>query len=171
MHITTTHRLVLKELNTKDAAFVFELMNTPKWIKFIGDRNIKTLEDAKNNIRNTHIKSYNNNGFGFYKVLLKSENYKPIGCCGLIKRDELPAPDIGFAFLTDYEGKGFGFESASAVLALAKSDYKLNEVLGIALPTNKNSIKLLEKLGLTYQKTVIPFEDDKELLLFAKKFQ
>ncbi|WP_435135270.1 GNAT family N-acetyltransferase [Formosa sp. A9] len=169
MTIATTDRLELAELNINDAPFMLKLMNTPHWLKFIGDRQINSVEDAKLNIQNNHITSYKTNGFGFYKVLLKEEDYKPIGCCGLIKRKELDGVDIGFAFLPEYEGRGFGYESASAILKIAHSKFKLNSILAITLPTNKNSIKLLEKLGLTYQKTVIPFEDGIELLLFAKK--
>ncbi|MDW5287187.1 GNAT family N-acetyltransferase [Formosa sp. PL04] len=169
MHISSTERLHIEELNTADAPFILELLNTPNWLKFIGDRNIKSTKAAEDYITNNHLKSYRENDFGFYKLLLKSENLKPIGCCGLIKRPELEGVDIGFAFLQEYEGRGFGFESASAILDIAKTKFKLNEVLAIALPTNPNSIKLLEKLGLTYQKTIIPFDDGKELLLFAKK--
>ncbi|MFB9053200.1 GNAT family N-acetyltransferase [Formosa undariae] len=170
MYISSTERLHLAELNTNDAPFILELLNTPNWLKFIGDRKINTTKDAEDYITNHHIKSYRENGFGFFKVLLKSENNKVIGCCGLIKRPELEGVDIGFAFLPEYERKGFGFESASAALDLAKEKYKLNEVLGIVLPTNPNSIKLLEKLGLTYRKTVMPFETKEELLLYTKRF-
>ncbi|MGJ5642833.1 GNAT family N-acetyltransferase [Formosa sp. S-31] len=171
MNIVSTDRLELEELTVNDSAFVIELLNTPNWLKFIGDRNIKSEADAKAYILNNHIKSYTTNGFGFYKVLLKSENLKPIGCCGLIKRPELDGVDIGFAFLPEYEGFGYGFESASAILNIAHSRFNLDKILAIALATNRNSVKLLEKLGLTYQKTVIPFDDGKELLLFAKNLK
>lgn len=170
MHISSTERLHIEELNTNDAPFILELLNTPNWLKFIGDRNINSIEAAENYITNNHIKSYLENNFGFYKLLLKSENLKPIGCCGLIKRPELEGVDIGFAFLPEYEGRGFGFESASEILKLAETKFKLHEVLTIALPTNPNSIKLLEKLGLTYQKNIIPFEDGKELSLYSRRF-
>ncbi|WP_159022305.1 GNAT family N-acetyltransferase [Formosa sp. L2A11] len=171
MHISSTERLHIQELNTDDAPFILELLNTPNWIKFIGDRNINTIQAAANYITNNHLKSYRENGFGFYKLLLKSEDLKPIGCCGLIKRPELEGVDIGFAFLPTYEGKGFGFESASEILKLAETKFKLNEVVAIVAPENPNSIKLLEKLGLIYQKRIVPFSDGKELLLLSKTFK
>ncbi|MFD2822330.1 GNAT family N-acetyltransferase [Lacinutrix iliipiscaria] len=169
MIVAETHRLIISKFTLYDAAFFLELVNTPHWIKYIGDRNIKTIEQAKQRIKEGHLKSYNTYGFGFYKLQLKEENNKTIGTCGLIKRDTLDHADIGFALLPAYEGKGYGYESALAILKLAKEDFKLETVLAITLPTNKPSIHLLEKLGLSYQKKVKPFEDDKELLLFAKR--
>ncbi|PNW28137.1 GNAT family N-acetyltransferase [Formosa algae] len=168
MYISSTARLHLSELNTNDAPFIIELLNTPNWLKFIGDRNIHSIKDAEDYITNHHIKNYRENGFGFYKLQLKSDPLKTIGCCGLIKRPELDGVDIGFAFLPEYEGKGFGFESASEILKLAKTKFNLNEIIAIVAPDNPNSIKLLEKLGLTYQKKITPFADGKELLLLSK---
>ncbi|MHA7942265.1 GNAT family N-acetyltransferase [Formosa sp. 3Alg 14/1] len=170
MSIATTERLHLEELTLNDAPFLLELLNTPNWIKYIGDRNIKSVADAEQALTNTYLKSYRDHGFGFFKVLLKSDNSKAIGCCGLIKRPELEGVDIGFAFLPEYERKGYGFESATAVLEIAKEKFKLDEVLAIVLPTNPNSIKLLEKLGMTYRKTVSPFETKEALLLYSKTF-
>lgn len=171
MHIATTERLQFEEINTNDASFIKDLLNTPNWLKFIGDRNIHTIEEAKHYITNNHIKNYSENGFGFYKLLLKSENLTPIGVCGLIKRPELEGVDIGFAFLPEYERKGFGYESAVEILKLAETRFNLKEVIAIVSPENSNSIKLLEKLGLTYKKKVTPFPDGKELLLLSKTFK
>lgn len=168
MIIAETNRLLISKFTLDDAAFFKELVNTPNWIKYIGDRNIKTLKDARKRIKEGHLKSYNTNGFGFYKLLLKEENNKSIGTCGLIKRDSLEHVDIGFAMLPQYEGNGFGYESALAVMALAKNEFKLDKIVAITLANNPNSIKLLEKLGLTFEKTVKPFDDEQELLLFAK---
>ncbi|GGZ84018.1 GNAT family N-acetyltransferase [Algibacter mikhailovii] len=167
--IAETSRLILTKFTLDDAPFFMELVNTPHWIKFIGDRNIRTLKDAEQKIKSGHFKSYKSYGFGFYKVLLKEENNKAIGTCGLIKRDTLVDVDIGFAFLPNYESKGFGYESASAVMKLAKNTFNLKRLVAITNPENKKSIGLLEKLGLTFEKRIKPFEDDKELLLFAKK--
>ena len=166
--IAETNRLIISKITLDDAAFFLELVNTPNFIKYIGDRNLKTVEDAKTYLKNGTLKSYEDFGFGFYKLLLKEENNKAIGTCGLVKREQLDNVDIGFAMLPNYEGKGFGYESCIAVLKLAKEQFKLNKVLAITLPTNNNSIKLLEKIGLSYEKRVKPFEDDEELLLFAK---
>ncbi|MGB5419806.1 GNAT family N-acetyltransferase [Algibacter sp.] len=166
--IAETERLIIEKFTISDAPFFVELVNSPHWIKYIGDRNTKTIEAAENRISEGHLKSYEEHGFGFYKLLLKAEYNKPIGTCGLIKRDTLEEVDIGFAFLPEYEGKGFGFESSVEIMKLAKHKFNLKKLVAIANPDNKNSIKLLEKLGFTFEKEVKPFEDDKELLLFAK---
>ena len=170
MIVAETERLLLSKFTINDAAFFMELVNTPNWIKYIGERNIKTIEQAEEAIKNGHLKSYDTFGFGFYTLQLKAEQNKTIGTCGLIKRDTLDNADIGFAMLPEYESKGFGFESSIAVLKLAKEEFQLKKVLAITLPTNENSIKLIEKIGLSYEKKVKPFEDDEELLLFAKTF-
>ncbi|AUP79730.1 GNAT family N-acetyltransferase [Flavivirga eckloniae] len=168
MIVAETNRLLVEKFTLKDASFFKELVNTPHWLKYIGDRSIRTTEDAESYIRNTHLKSYEDSGFGFYKLLLKEESNKPIGSCGLVKREGLDDVDIGFAFLPEYEGKGFGYESSVAILKMAKEQFRLKRVVAITLPTNLNSIKLLEKLGFICEKKVKLFEDDEELLLFAK---
>ena len=169
MVIAETDRLLLAKVTLDDAPFFVELMNSPHWIKYIGDRNIKTEEDAKSHLKKTILKSYAENGYGFFKVLLKSEENKIIGICGLVKREELELPDIGFGFLPEYEGMGFGYESASSVLQLAENKYHIDQIGAICMAENKNSIRLIEKLGMNYQKKVNPFDEDEELLLFVKK--
>ena len=168
MKIAETSRLIISKITLEDADFFLELVNTPNWKKYIGERNIKTLKQAEEAIKNSHLKSYKTFGFGFYKLQFKEENNKTIGTCGLIKREKLDHADIGFAMLPAYECKGFVFESSVAILKLAKEEFHLDKILAITLPTNTNSIKLLEKLGLSFEKRVKPFEDDEELLLFAK---
>ncbi|NOY47283.1 MAG: GNAT family N-acetyltransferase, partial [Chlorobi bacterium] len=101
---------------------------------------------------------------------LKHEQNKTIGVVGLVKRKELEHVDIGFGFLPDYEGRGYGYESSKEIIKLAKNKFNLKKITAITDPINTNSIKLLEKLGLTLEKKVIPFDDGKELLLFAKTF-
>lgn len=168
MIISETERLLISKVTLLDAPFFVKLMNTPNWLKYIGDRNIKTVEDAQENLKNGILKSYSDNEFGFYKILLKSENNKIIGTAGLIKREELNDVDIGFGFLPEYESKGFGYEVSIEIMQLAKEVFKLKKVVAITNPDNHNSIKLLRKLGLVFEKKVNPFEEDKELLLFAK---
>lgn len=168
MIVAETDRLILSKVTLKDAPFFLELMNSPKWVKYIGDRNIRTIEDAEDHLKSTILKCYAEHGFGFYKVLLKVDNKKTIGISGLVKREQLEDADIGFGFLPNYEGNGYGFESSMAVLDLAKEHFDLSKITAITLPTNTKSIHLIEKLGLVYQKKVKPFEDDEELLLFAK---
>ena len=108
MNILETERLTLSEQTEDDASFICELMKSEGWLKYIGDRNIKSVEDARNYIVNGAMKSYRESGFGFYLVRLR-ESSIPIGISGLVKRDTLEYPDVGFAFLPEYEGKGYGF--------------------------------------------------------------
>lgn len=168
MQIAETNRLIISKLTLKDASFFLELVNSPNWIKYIGDRNLNTVKNAEDYLKNGSIKSYADFGFGFYKLQLKEDQLKPIGTVGLIKRKELEHVDIGFAMLPEYEGRGFGYESSIAILKIAKKQFNINKILAITLPENISSIKLLEKLGLAFEKRVKPFEDDEELLLFAK---
>lgn len=170
MVIAETERLIITKVTLNDAPFFLELMNTPHWLKYIGDRNIKTLKNAEENLKKGILKSYKENGFGFYKILLKEENNITIGTVGLIKRDELEDIDIGFGFLPDYERRGFGYESSIEIMKFAEHTLKLKRVLAITNPINKNSIKLLEKLGLSFKKHINPFNEDKELCLFEKVF-
>ena len=168
MNVAETQRLLISKFTLNDASFFLELVNTPNWLKYIGDRNTKTKQDAEKRIEEGHLSSYKEYGFGFYKLLLKDENRKPIGCCGLIKRDTLDHVDIGFAMLPEYEGKGYGYEASIEIMRLAKHKFILDKLVAITNPDNQNSIKLLEKLGFKFEKKVKPFDDDKELLLFAK---
>lgn len=167
MIIAETSRLIISEFTTDDASFYLELLNTPKWIAYVGDRNVNTIAEAKTYLQEKTIPHYKRQGFGFYKLALK-DIHKPIGTSGLIKRDKLDYPDIGFALLPEYEGKGFGYEASNKILGLAQHQFNLKRVLGITLDHNTASIKLLEKLGLHFEKRTKPFEDDEELLLFAK---
>lgn len=168
MQIAETDRLILSKITVDDAPFILELMNTPHWIKYIGDRNVRTVEQAADYIKNNQLKSYETNGFGYYKVQVKAENLKPIGTFGLMKREQLDHVDIGFSLLPDYQNKGYGFEAASELMKIAKTLFNITTLCAITLPINQASIQLLEKLGLSYQKSVKPFENDEELLLFAK---
>ncbi len=168
MPIIETNRLIISKITIGDAPFFLEIMNTPNWLTYIGDRNIKTVPDAEKHLKKGILKSYKVNGFGIFKVLLKAEQNKAIGTCGLVKREQLKDVEIGFGFLPNYEGKGFGYEASIEILKLAKDKFDLKKITAITLPTNKNSIKLLEKLDLSYEKRINPFEDGQELLLFAK---
>ena len=163
MNILETDRLILREQTENDAPFVFELVNSPAWLKYIGERNVKSVEDARNYILNGAIKSYKQSGFGFYLVELKEGNV-PVGISGLVKRDTLEHPDIGFAFLPEYEGKGYGSESASAVMKYARDVLKLGTIVAITTKDNTASIKLVEKIGLTFKEYVQM--GDEELMLF-----
>lgn len=163
--ILETVRLRLREFNLQDAAFIIELLNSAGWIKFIGDRNVKTLNDAEKYLENGPLKSYREFGYGLSMVELKSGN-SPIGMCGIINRAALDVPDIGFAFLPNFEGKGYGFEIAYAIMKHARVDLKLTALVAISLPANVRSVKLLEKLGFKFLKTTVDPVTAEELLLY-----
>lgn len=161
-----TERLILAELSKEDSPFILELLNTPSWIRYIGDRNIRTLQDATDYILNGPQKSYEENGFGLFLVKIKNEDL-PIGICGLIKRDYLNNPDIGFAFLPQYEGKGYAEEAAKSTLLYAKEIHQINNVSAITIKENTRSIKLLEKIGMQFEKSIHEPLTQEELLLFT----
>jgi RimJ/RimL family protein N-acetyltransferase len=164
-NILQTNRLILRQFTTDDAAFIVELLNSPGWIQYIGDRNIKTEEQAKVYLENGPIKSYEKNGFGLSLVALLDGT--PIGMCGIIRRDTLDYPDIGFAFLPKFVGMGYAYEIADATMQQAKEIWNLPTILGITLPNNISSIKLLEKIGLHYVEPYFYPESDEELMLFS----
>jgi len=151
MTLLETERLILRELTFDDAQFILTLLNEPSFLRYINDKNVRNLEDARQYMLNGPMASYARNGFGLYLVELKDAAV-PIGLCGLLKREELPDADIGFAFLPDYWGKGFAFESARAVMNDARERLKLKRVLAIVMPDNHASIKLLEKLGMSFER-------------------
>lgn len=153
MKILETERLVLRQLTIDDSAFILELVNTPKWLEFIGDKNVKSLEDAKNYILNGPIESYRENGYGLWLVELK-ELHTRIGLCGLLNREILENIDIGFALLPKYFGNGYGFEMAQATVEYANSNLKMEKLLAIANPNNAISISLLNKLGFNFTKRI-----------------
>jgi RimJ/RimL family protein N-acetyltransferase len=161
-----TDRLVLRELHEGDAAFILELLNEPGWLRFIGDRGIRTLEAAHQYIVDGPVAMYRRHGFGLYAVVGKQHG-EPLGMCGLIKRETLDDVDIGFAFLARHARQGYGLESASAVLHHARHVLRLPRVVAITAVDNEASIRLLEKIGLRFEKMVTLAGDDEEIRLFA----
>jgi len=149
MIVLETERLILRHFNSDDAPFILTLLNEPSFLRYIGDKKVRSLDDARQYILSGPRASYERHGFGLCQVELKA-SHTPVGMCGLLKRDELPHADIGFAFLPDYWNKGFAFEAASAVLNDARERLKLDRVLAIVNPDNDSSIKLLEKLGFRF---------------------
>ncbi|MCU0324351.1 MAG: GNAT family N-acetyltransferase [Spirosomaceae bacterium] len=166
MTILETERLLLRQFTLADAPFIFELLNTPTWLRFIGDRGVRSLEDAENYLRGGSIKSYEVNGFGFYAVIEK-ESQKMIGMCGLIKRDGLDDIDIGFAFLPDVIGKGYGTEAAQAMLKYSFNQLKIRRLVAIVNPDNDASISVIKKIGMQFEKLIILDEKKQNLMLFA----
>jgi RimJ/RimL family protein N-acetyltransferase len=161
-YILETERLRLREFNLDDTMFIIELLNTPGWIKYIGDRNVKTEEQAIEYLQNGPLKSYAQNGFGLSMV--ETKRGQSIGMCGILKRDTLENPDIGFAFLPEFAGQGYAYEIASATLNYAIDNLEISKISAITLPDNTRSIKLLEKIRM---KLIKPFvQNGEELLLF-----
>ena len=164
--ITETERLRLRKFVVEDAQFVLDLLNQPSFLRFIGDKNVRTVDDAKRYLITGPIDSYQRHGFGLYLVELK-DSKAPAGMCGLLKRESLPHVDLGFAFLPQYWGKGYAFEAASAVLAQARDNLGLESILAITDPDNEASIKLLEKLGFQFERMVKQSDDAGEIKLFG----
>lgn len=161
-----TERLILRALSLEDAAFILELLNEPSYIHNIGDRKVRTIEGAKTYIKKGPMASYDEHGFGLRLVELR-ETHEPIGICGLIKRETLEDVDIGYAFLPKFWSKGYATESAMAVKVLARDSLGLKRIVGITDPENTNSIHVLEKLGMKFEKMVKLSPDDIELKLFS----
>ncbi len=167
MRILETERLLLHRLSPNDSAFILELLNEPAFLENIGDRGVRTLADACRYILSGPIASYRKLGFGLYLVTLKDSGL-PIGICGLLKRDSFDHPDIGFAFLRRYWSQGYAHESA-AVLHYGWTTLRLERIVAITKPHNQASVALLEKLGLRFEKNIVPPDHGCENRLFAAR--
>lgn len=167
MKVIETERLLLRLFTEDDAQFVFELVNEPGWIQNIGDRGVRTPDDARRFIADRLTANYERFGFGLYLVELK-ETGAPAGMCGLVKRDSLEDVDIGFAFLERFWSKGYAAESAAAVLDYARDALGLKRIAAIVSPGNQGSIKLLEKLGFGFERMIKMPGEDKEIKFFAR---
>ena len=167
MIVLETERLRLRHLDPDtDAEFILRLVNEPSFLHYIGDKGVHTVADARRYITDGPQKSYETNGYGLYKVELKS-GAAPIGMCGLVKRDTLPDADIGFAFLENYWNKGYAYESAAAVMNYARDMLSIKRVLAITTPDNIASGKLLNKIGLRFQQLIKLTPDAPEVKLFT----
>lgn len=160
-----TERLILKPAEVQDADFFLELYNMPSFIQYIGDRNLRTKEDAENYIKNRFLPQIEKLGFGNYVVILKEDNTK-IGAVGIFEREGLDVLDIGFSFLPNYEGKGFAYESANKLKEVAAKYFGVHKISAITTKDNFSSQKLIEKLGLKFQKMVTIPNDDEELMYY-----
>ena len=166
MTVLETPRLVLRRLHAGDAAFILELVNDPSWLRFIGDKGIKTVEAARGYIERGPMAMYARHGFGLWLAQVKADG-EAAGICGLIKRDTLPDVDIGFAFLPRHRARGYAYEASAATLAYARDVLRLERVVAIASPDNERSTRLLEKLGLRLEKTMRFDGDAHPVNLFA----
>lgn len=164
-----TERLQLRPTNEEDAAFIFELLNTPKWLQFIGNRNINSIEEAKRYIEQKMLPQLERLGHSNNTVIRKMDGAK-IGTCGLYDREGVTGLDIGFAFLPQYEGKGYGFEAANRLMKFAWEELEVQQLSGITTKENVASQKLLNKLGLQFtEEIILPGENEKVLLYKAIK--
>ena len=163
-----TERLVLTQLADSDAEFIRGLLNEPSFIRYIGDRGVRTTDDACRYIQDGPVASYARYGFGLLRVGLKSGD-TPIGICGLLKRDTLPEPDLGFSLLPAWWSKGYAHEAASAVMRHARGALGVGRILAITSVDNESSIKLLGKLGFQLEQMIRLGEDATELRLFASE--
>lgn len=166
MKILETERLLLRELSIDDAKFIIDLLNDPSFIQNIGDRKVRTVVDAQAYVLNGPVASYAKNGFGLSLVTLKATG-ESIGMCGLIKRDVLEDVDIGYAYLPRYWSNGYAIEAALAMKSYAKETVRLKRLAAIVDPANTGSIRVLEKLGMKFEKMIRLSQDDMELKFFA----
>jgi RimJ/RimL family protein N-acetyltransferase len=164
--VIETERLEMRRLTADDAAFMLGLLNQPSFLENIGDRGVRTLEDAREYIANGAVASYSRHGFGLYLVVVK-ETGAAAGICGLVKRDTLEDVDIGFAFLPQHWKKGYAVESAAAVKDYAASVVGLRRLVAITSPGNRPSMRVLERIGLALEKTVRLSPNGEELKLFS----
>lgn len=165
-NVVETERLILRRLSVKDAEFILELLNDPSFLRFIGDKGVRTLDDARAYVLNGPVQSYQTVGFGLYLAALKDSS-APIGICGLLKRDALEDVDIGFAFLPGYRGKGYAIEAARATLGHGKDGFGLSRIVAITNPDNEASIGLLKKLGFRFERITKLADDAPQVKLFA----
>ena len=166
LNVLETDRLILRHLSPDDAEFILRLLNEPSWLRFIGDKGVRTVEDARAYILKGPVEMYARLGFGLYLVELKEEG-SSIGICGLIKRDSLEDVDIGFAFLPKHWGRGYAYEAASAVMAYGGKALGLKRIVAITSADNDSSVRLLEKLGLRFEGMVKLSNDSEEVRLFG----
>ena len=170
MNIHKTHqtkRLTIRPITIEDASFILELMNSPKWIRFIGDRNVHSVSEAEVYIKEKAFPQLEKHGYTNNVIVRKTDNEK-LGTCGLYHREGNEDPDIGFAFLPEYEGKGYAFEAASQLMQLGKKDYGLNELSAYTLQENSASRKLLERLGFKLKGTGKLPNNNEELLHYHR---
>ena len=169
MQIMETERIVMREFTEEDAGLIYDLLNSPGWLKHIGQRGIKGEEDARGYIENLIMPGYEKHGYGFY-LMIRKDDGAHLGMCGLINRDTLDDVDIGFAILPEYEGNGYTTEAALATMEFAKNEIGLKRIAAITVPYNSSSIRILEKLGMKFEKMINIPNDSEDLMLYVREF-
>lgn len=165
--ILETERLRLREFNLADSPFIIELLNSEGWLRFIGDRNVRTTEQAIKYLESGPIKSYTTFGYGLSMVELIGDG-TPVGMCGILNRDTLEYPDIGFAFLPAFNGKGYAFEMVTGILKYADEKVGLSKIAAIVVPDNARSIHLLERTGFEYERMISFSGSNEQLCLYIR---
>ena len=166
--VLSTARLDIAELTLDDAEFIFALVNEPSWLAYIGDRGVRTLDDARGYLTNGPLAMYARHGYGLWRVTRRDDG-AVVGICGLLKRDTLPDADIGFAFLPAYRGEGYAREAAEATLRHAHETLALPRILAIVSPDNAASIRLLERVGFAFERALTEAPYDGKTLLYTKQ--
>jgi [ribosomal protein S5]-alanine N-acetyltransferase len=170
MPLIVTTRTQLRELRADDAAFICELLNDPSFLRFIGDRQVRTVSDAAAFIDTRYRKSYADHGYGLWAVVLPTSD-APLGICGFVRREGLDHPDIGFAFLPQFTGQGYAAEAVAATLNYGREVLGMTRVLAIVQRDNERSIRLLTSLGFAFERSVtLPSAPDEALELMAIMF-
>lgn len=168
MEIFATERLILREFTATDAAFILRLLNEPSWLRFIGDRGVRSLAEAEAYIAKGPAASYALHGFGLWLVSRRADGV-PLGMCGLLKRATLEDVDVGYAFLPEFCGQGYAREAVAATLARGRRAYGLKRIVAITAPDNESSIRLLGKLGFRFEKLIGSAPNIPESKLFASE--
>lgn len=161
----TTERLLLRLLTPEDAPFILRLLNEPSWLEFIGDRGVRSLDDAQRYIQEGPLATFAAHGYGLYAVTRKAGG-APIGLCGLLRRDFLAEADLGFAFLPEMWGQGFAHEAAAGVIAHAREHLGMGRLLAITALENPRSTRLLAKLGF-HETGTLRYPSGERVRLFA----
>ena len=161
-----TDRLQLKRLTPDDAGLMLKIWNDPAFIRYVGDRGIRTLEEAGHALREGAFTLYRHYGYGPYSMSLKAEGTK-VGICGLFRRENLEHPDIGFAVLPGYCGNGLAGEAAAAVMTHARDDLGIDYLTAIVSPENRASVSLIRKLGLEFQRGITMPGEEHEISLYG----
>lgn len=161
-----TERLALRRLTLEDADLMLAVWNDPAFHKYVGDRGIRTIEQAQEAMAGGALLLYEKYGYGPFRVALR-ENDQPIGICGLFRREKVEDPDIGWSVLPDYSGRGYAFEAATAVLEYAFGQLGLSYIVAFVSAENTPSLGLAEKLGLRYERMVRLVGDDEDVCLYS----